>query len=266
MDKILVENYEVVACHGVNPEEKVNPQRFLISMEIESNFSMCAKNDNLDQTASYSAVCKIIKSFLSENSFDLIETIAVGLAKKVMVAFPVVKGVKVVVKKPDAPMKGNFDWVGVSTEKKWHKVYLSLGSNLGDRHGYLDLAVDELKGDDNFRFVRESSRIETAPYGGVADGTFVNSVVEVETVLSPYELLDAIHKIEEKGGRVRLERWGNRTLDVDILFYDDIIVGDEKLAIPHPDLANRDFVIIPLLELNENLVHPICKKRIKELK
>ena len=265
MDKILIENYEVVALHGVNPEEKVNPQRFLISCEIESDFSSCAKNDDINQTASYSAVCKLIKSFVGENSFDLIETIAVGLSRKILLAFPMIKSIKVTVKKPDAPMKGSFDYVGVSTEKSWHKVYLALGSNLGDKEGYLDLAIECINADDNFRNARESSRIETAPYGGVADEMFVNSVVEVETLYSPYELLDVIHVIEEKGERVRRERWGNRTLDVDILFYDDIIIGDERLAIPHPDLTNRDFVLLPMRELNENHVHPLYKKRIKDL-
>ena len=266
MDKIIIENYEVVALHGVNPEEKVNPQRFLISMEIESDFSRCSKSDDINQTASYSAVCKLIKSFVGENSFDLIETIASGLATKILLNFPIVKGVKVVVKKPDAPMKGVFDYVGVSTEKCWHKVYLSLGSNLGDKCGYLDIAVDEIKADSNFRNMRESTRIETAPYGGVADEVFVNSVVEVETLYTPYELLDVIHQIEEKGNRVRKERWGNRTLDVDIIFYDDIVVGDSELAIPHPDMHNRDFVLTPMKELNENLVHPLLNKRIKDLK
>ena len=149
MDKIIIENYEVVALHGVNPEEKVNPQRFLISCEIESEFSQCAKSDDINKTASYSAVCKMLKAFVGENSFDLIETIATLLASKILKSFPTVKGVQVVVKKPDAPMKGNFDYVGVSTYKAWHKTYLALGSNLGDKHGYLNLAVDCIREDDN---------------------------------------------------------------------------------------------------------------------
>ena len=264
MDKIIIENYEVVALHGVNPEEKVNPQRFLISCEIESEFSQCAKSDDINKTASYSAVCKMIKAFVGESSFDLIETIATLLATKILKSFPTVKGVQVVVKKPDAPMKGNFDYVGVSTYKAWHKTYLALGSNLGDKHGYLNLAVDCINEDDNFRNAKESTRIETAPYGGVADETFVNSVVEVETLYSPYELLDVIRDIEKQGDRVRLERWGNRTLDVDILFYDNLVIGEKDLAIPHSDLHNRDFVLVPMKELNENLVHPLYKKRIKD--
>lgn len=266
MDKILIENYEVVALHGVNPEEKVNPQRFLISCELETDFSKASKSDDLDQTASYSAVCKLIKSFVGENSFDLIETIAVRLSKRILLAFPVVKGVKVVVKKPDAPMKGVFDWVGVSTELRWHRTYLGLGSNMGDRVRYLDFAIDEIKADDNFRNLRESTRIESEPYGGIADMVFLNSVVEVETLYTPHELLKVVNEIERKGDRVRKERWGNRTLDVDILFYDDIIVDSPDLAIPHPDTHNRDFVLNPLKELNENMMHPFLRLRVKDLK
>lgn len=266
MDKILIENYEVVALHGVNPEEKVNPQRFLISCQLETDFSMASKNDNLDQTASYSAVCKLIKSFVGENCFDLIETIAVRLAKKIIMAFPVLTAVKVTVKKPDAPMKGVFDYVGVSTEIAWHRVYLGLGSNLGDRHSYLDLAINMMLSDDNFKDIRESSRIESEPYGGVADMVFVNSAVEAKTLYTPRQLLDVVHNIEKAGDRVRKERWGNRTLDVDILFYDNLVMDETDLAIPHPDTHNRDFVLKPLCELNENLMHPFLRRRVKDLK
>ncbi|MBO5982798.1 MAG: 2-amino-4-hydroxy-6-hydroxymethyldihydropteridine diphosphokinase, partial [Clostridia bacterium] len=98
------------------------------------------------------------------------------------------------------------------------------------------------------------------------DEMFVNSVVEVETLYTHYELLDAIHQIEQNGNRVRKERWGNRTLDVDIIFYDDIVVGDSELAIPHPDMVNRDFVLTPMMEMNENFVHTLLNKRIKDLK
>ena len=266
MDKIIIENYEVVALHGVNPEEKINPQRFLISCELETDFSLASKSDDLDKTASYSAVCKVIKSFVGENSFDLIETIAVRLAKKIILTFPVLAGAKVTVKKPDAPMKGVFDYVGVSTEIAWHRVYLGLGSNLGDRHGYLDLAINMMKEDDNFKDIRESTRVESEPYGGVADMVFVNSAVEARTLYTPRQLLDVVHSIEQAGDRVRGVRWGNRTLDVDILFYDNVVMDETDLAIPHPDTHNRDFVLNPLRELNENLMHPFLRRRVKDLK
>ena len=163
-------------------------------------------------------------------------------------------------------MKGIFDYVGVSTELAWHRVYLGLGSNMGDRQGYLDLAVNMLEGDDNFRSLRESTRIESEPYGGVADMVFVNSVIEAQTLYTPRQLLDVVHSIEKAGDRVRKERWGNRTLDLDILFYDDIVLDEPDLSIPHPDTHNRDFVLNPLRELNEYLMHPFLRKRVKDLK
>ncbi len=265
MDKILIENYEVVCCHGVNPEEKEIPQRFLVSCVIESDITRAAKSDEVDQTVSYSAVCKLIKAFLCENCFNLLETIAVRLSKKILTTFPIAKGVTVTVKKPDAPMKGNFDWVGVETTLKWHTAYLSIGSNLGDRKGYLDFAIKSLADDDNIKDVRESSRIETKPYGDVATQTFLNSAVEIKTLYSPFDLLDRLHEIEKNGDRVRFEHWGNRTLDMDIIFYDDLYVEADDLVIPHADMRNRLFVLEPLNELCPNKIHPVCGKRVYEL-
>ncbi|MBR2485709.1 MAG: 2-amino-4-hydroxy-6-hydroxymethyldihydropteridine diphosphokinase, partial [Clostridia bacterium] len=132
--------------------------------------------------------------------------------------------------------------------------------------GYLDLAVNMLEGDDNFRSLRESTRIESEPYGGVADLVFVNSVIDAQTLYTPRQLLDVVHSIEKAGDRVRKERWGNRTLDLDILFYDDIVLDEPDLSIPHPDTHNRDFVLNPLRELNEYLMHPFLRKRVKDLK
>lgn len=265
MSKVLIENYEITTCHGVNPEEKINPQRFLISCVVECDFSEAAKNDDIDKTVSYSAVCKTIKAVFGENCYNLIETLAVKTAKKILTSFDLATAVTVTVKKPDAPMKGTFDWVGVETSLSWHKAYLSLGSNTGDRAGYLDLAIDALTADENVKDVRESTRIETEPWGGVATEKFLNSAVEIKTLYTPRELLSAVHEIEEKGNRVRKERWGNRTLDLDIIFYDDLCVEDDDLIIPHPETCNRVFVLAPLDELCPNKIHPIYKKRVKEL-
>lgn len=265
MGKVLIENYEVVACHGVNPEEKTGPQRFLISCAIDCDVALATKSDNIDETVSYSAVCKLIKAFFCENCFNLLETLAVRLCKKILRTFDLATGVSVTVKKPDAPMKGTFDWVGVETSLSWHKAYLSLGSNLGDKSAYLDFAVNALKNDENVKDVRESGRIETEPYGGVATEKFLNSAVEIKTLYTPRELLDAIHEIENNGGRVRCERWGNRTLDIDIIFFDDLYLEDDDLVIPHPEMRYRKFVLLPLYELCPNKIHPVCGKRVYEL-
>ncbi len=266
---ILIENYEVTTCHGVNPEEKVEPQRFLISAKLSLDVSTAAKTDDIDKTVSYSAVCKLIKAFFLQESRNLLEYLALNTAKLILKKYPVC-AVEVTVKKPDAPMKGVFDWVGVTATVKRSTAYLSMGSNMGDREAYMNNAVQLLADNDDVFSVVESKRIATEPYGGVAKGEFVNSALKVETCLTADELLDLIHDIEKECGRVRKERWGDRTLDIDILFFDDEVRGEGDLILPHPDMENRDFVLKPLAEIAPYVVHTLMGKRVlqmlKELK
>lgn len=261
---VILKDFEVVACHGVNPEEKVNPQRFLFTVKVDETLPLCI-GDNIVNTVSYSAVKKVVKRVAEENSFDLIETLAYTVAKSVLLAFPLADSVDVLIKKPDAPMSGTFDYVAVETALKWTECYLALGSNEGDRNAYLDLAIKMLGEDDNIKDIKESERLYTEAYGGVATGEFVNSCVRLKTIYTPHELLAKIGEIEKAGDRVRTVRWGDRTLDVDIIFYGDEIVGDDDLVVPHPDMQNREFVLTPLLELCPNKAHPLLNKRVNEL-
>lgn len=265
MNKIILKDFEVKACHGCNPEEKTNPQRFLFTAEIFYDFSQAAKTDDLTKIISYSDVKKTLKSFCENNCFNLIETLATRSAELLLKKYPCQK-VVLTLKKPDAPMSGVFDYAAVQVEKEWHEVYLALGSNLGDKNAYLDFAISRLKADDNIKDVKESSRYSTAPYGGVATGEFVNSAVKISTLYSPFELLSVISQIETGGERVRSERWGNRTLDIDVIFYDDCVISANDLCVPHIDMQNRAFVLEPLCELCPNKLHPILKKRVCELK
>lgn len=263
--KIILKDYEIKACHGVNSEEKVCPQRFLFTAELCYDFSSASDCDDLTKTISYSAVKKTIKAFCEGNCFDLIETLAMRCAELLLKTYPA-NSVKLTVKKPDAPMSGVFDYVAVSVEMAWHKAYVALGSNIGDCNGYLDNAIKALCEDDNIKNLRESSRISSAPYGGVATEKFVNSVVEFDTLYTPQKLLAKLSEIEQNNNRTREVHWGNRTLDLDIIFYDDLICEDDNLCIPHPDMQNRSFVLEPLCELCKNKLHPILKKRVFELK
>lgn len=261
---VILKDYEIVACHGVNPEEKVNPQRFLFTVKVNEDLPL-GTLDDISNTVSYSAVKKIVKAIAEGESVDLIETLAYRVAKKVLLDFSLAESVSVKVKKPDAPMSGTFDYAAVEVSLEWQEIYLALGSNEGDRDAYLDLAVNMLKADDNFKEVEESMRIETEAYGGVATGDFVNSCVKAKTLYSPRELLKKIGDIESAGDRVRTVHWGDRTLDVDIIFYGDEIVGEDDLIVPHPDMQNREFVLGPLLHLCPNKLHPLLKKRVSEL-
>lgn len=145
-----------------------------------------------------------------------------------------------------------------------HKVFLALGSNLGDKSKNINEALERLR-DEGIKILKVSSIIETEPYGYKDQDNFLNAVCLVETDLSPHELLDILLKIEKEMGRVRTIRWGPRIIDLDIIFYDDLIISDDRLIIPHPDAHNRIFVMGPLSEIAPDFVHPILNKTVKEI-
>jgi 2-amino-4-hydroxy-6-hydroxymethyldihydropteridine diphosphokinase len=135
-------------------------------------------------------------------------------------------------------------------------AYLALGSNLGDRLQHLQRAVDLLGDEEGIRVVASSRVWETDPVGGPPQPRYLNAVVRVETDLEPRELLAACQRVESALGRVRIERWGPRTIDVDVLTYDDRIVDEPDLQVPHPRIAERAFVLAPLLELEPDPALP----------
>jgi 2-amino-4-hydroxy-6-hydroxymethyldihydropteridine diphosphokinase len=127
--------------------------------------------------------------------------------------------------------------------------YIGIGSNLGDRQGYIDKAIAALKAVKRVRVTRVSTIYETDPVGGIPQGPFLNGVIEIETTLDPRDLLKALNKIEHSLGRVRKEKNGPRTIDLDILYYGEEVVEDEGLTIPHPQICQREFVLRGLREL-----------------
>lgn len=144
-----------------------------------------------------------------------------------------------------------------------HDVFLSLGSNMGDRLGYIKGAIEALRHKSQVMTV--SPIYETSPYGNVEQGNFLNCVAYIKTVFSPFTLLEYIHKIEKALGRKRRIKWGPRTIDIDIVFYDKIILNTLELTIPHPDMQNRLFVLKPLADIAPQQYHPVLKKSVKDL-
>jgi 2-amino-4-hydroxy-6-hydroxymethyldihydropteridine diphosphokinase len=144
--------------------------------------------------------------------------------------------------------------VGAALSRARQRGYLGIGSNLGDRLAYLQLAVDELAHRSRIAVVAVSRVYETAPVGGPPQDAYLNAVVAIETDRDPTDLLNECQLIEERAERVRVERWGPRTLDVDVLLLDDWRVDLPDLTLPHPRMWERGFVLAPLRDVAPELV------------
>jgi 2-amino-4-hydroxy-6-hydroxymethyldihydropteridine diphosphokinase len=145
------------------------------------------------------------------------------------------------------------------------QVYLSLGSNMGDRYQFLKFAIDRLIEDEHISVIQNSSIYETAPIGFVEQEKFLNMVIEIKTAYSPVQLLESTQQIQSQAGRIDKFYWGPRTLDLDILLYDQENIKTEQLIIPHPRMFERGFVIIPLRELNSKLYFSSIEKSIEQV-
>ncbi|MDI6908039.1 MAG: 2-amino-4-hydroxy-6-hydroxymethyldihydropteridine diphosphokinase [Thermoanaerobacterales bacterium] len=149
-------------------------------------------------------------------------------------------------------------------------AYIGLGTNLGDRRANLDRALALLDAAPGVRVSRVASIYETAPVGYTAQPDFLNTVAEVETALAPADLLAVMQRIEDELGRVRTVRWGPRTIDLDLLLYDDLTLDNPALTVPHPRMAERAFVLVPLAELipdrilSDRAVRDLAREREKD--
>jgi 2-amino-4-hydroxy-6-hydroxymethyldihydropteridine diphosphokinase len=148
---------------------------------------------------------------------------------------------------------------------KTYRVFLGLGSNVGQREKFLNRAVAELKNIRDTRIVWTSSVYETDPVGKTDQPKFLNAAAEIETQLGPKELFSELKVIEQKLGRTTTERWGPREIDVDVLLYDGLVFQDDEVTVPHPEMEKRKFVLIPLKEIAPDLVHPISGMTMEEL-
>ncbi|MFC1517054.1 2-amino-4-hydroxy-6-hydroxymethyldihydropteridine diphosphokinase [Candidatus Margulisiibacteriota bacterium] len=145
------------------------------------------------------------------------------------------------------------------------EAYIGLGSNMTDRKNNLLSAIALLEKDPDLQLLEKSSLLETTPEGKTDQADFLNMVIKIKTSHSPQALLSSLLAIEQELGRVRKEKWGPRTIDLDILLFDDKIISTQELTIPHPFLAKRKFILRSLVELCPNRQHPVLKKTMLEL-
>lgn len=265
MDKIHIKDLEIIGFHGAIPEEKVLGQKFVLSFELDVDLRQAGKNDDLTKTVHYGELAQKVEEEFSKTSYDLIEKAAEEICEFVLLNYPLVKKVKLLLKKPWAPTRKHVEYVAVEIERKWNKVYIAAGSNLGDKEETLKEAIYIIDKRKDCVVTKVSNFYTTDPVGYEDQDQFVNCVFEINTLQTPSELMDTLLEVEKDFKRERIIRWGPRTLDLDIIFYNDIISYDEHILIPHPRAHERQFVMKPMCDINPYYVHPIYRKRVMDI-
>ncbi len=265
MDTINIYDLEVYAYHGVLPEENRLGQTFLVSATIYTDTSHAGQSDNLEESINYASVCSHISEYMTTHTFKLIESVVENMAKDLLLTYPLMQAITLEIKKPQAPIGLPLKTVSVKITRGWHTAYIAMGSNIGDREAYLNGAIDAITRDPNCEIVKTSDYITTEPYGYTDQDEFLNGVVKIRTLYSPYELLSFLQQLEQNANRVREIHWGPRTLDLDIIFYDNLVIDEDSLTVPHPDMSNRDFVLTPLNQIAPYYIHPVYNQSVHSL-
>lgn len=265
-DQIRIHDLEVYCNHGVYPEETFLGQKFLVDVILYTNTRPAGLSDQLEDSVNYGAVCQFIEEEMKCQNDKLLEKVAERISRGILKEFPLIKAVDFEIKKPWAPVMRHIEYASIKIFRERHHAYIGLGSNMGNREEYLRNAIKAIDSIEDTSIIKEASFIETEPYGYTDQDPFMNTVVCVETLKEPLELLHILQKIELDAGRTREIHWGPRTLDLDILLFDQQILTTPELVVPHPEIEKRMFVLESLCEIAPYEVHPLLQKRFLTLK
>jgi dihydroneopterin aldolase/2-amino-4-hydroxy-6-hydroxymethyldihydropteridine diphosphokinase len=266
MDKIYIRDLEIYGFHGVNQQEKDMGQRFLISLELFLSLNEAGASDDLNETINYAQVCIDVEREFKKKKYDLIEKAAEKLSEFILLNYKLVDRVIIKLKKPWAPIGKSLKYAAVEIDRGWHTAYIAIGSNVGDKEENLNSAIRIINNSFFTKIIKISNFYETEPVGYLDQDKFLNGALEVKTLLSPEKLIKFLLETEQNLKRERLIKWGPRTIDLDILLYDDIITTKSEIIIPHPRMHERLFVLQPLVDIAPYVMHPVLNKRIVELK
>lgn len=264
-DCITIDHLLVFGNHGVYSEETALGQKFYVTAKLFLDTRGAGLDDELEESVNYGTICKEINSFFKNHTYKLIEAVAEHLAAHLLLYDEKIGGVELTISKPWAPIGLPVDTVTVTIKRQWHTAFVALGSNIGNKAAYLLEAIDQLNQIKGCRIEKVSDFIVTEPYGGVEQDDFLNAVLKMETLMTPEELLIVLHSIEASNNRVREIHWGPRTLDLDIIFYDDEIYQSKDLVIPHVDMEHREFVLAPMCQIAPYYMHPVFRKSMKQM-
>lgn len=265
MDSIIIKDLEVYAFHGVNQQEKDLGQKFLLSLKMFLDLDKAAQNDDISRTVNYAELCLQIEDEFKAHKYNLIETAGEKLAEFILSKYNFIKGLKLVIKKPWAPIGRPVAYAAVEIHKFWHDAYIALGSNMGDRAGNIKKAINAIDNSIYCKVMKTSGNYETRPVGYTDQDNFINSAAHIRTMLKPEQLIKFLLGVEKDLKRERIVKWGPRTIDLDVLLYDNIISSCEDVIIPHPRMHERLFVLKPLSEIAPYILHPILNKRIIDI-
>ena len=266
MGHIGIRDLEVYAYHGVYPEEREKGQNFLVSADLYLDTWEAEHRDDLDASIHYGIVCEHIKDYMLREKHMLIERAASEICENLMLDFPKLKKVCVKLYKPEAPIPMNFGTVFVEVCREWKDVYIAVGSNMGDKEGNIRSAIQMLSETRGIQVEKVSTLLQTEPYGYTDQDVFLNGCLQVKTWLPPEVLLKRMQEIELLLHRERKIHWGPRTIDLDMILYGEEVIHTKDLAVPHPDMTNRRFVLDPLDEIGGWVWHPTEHKTIHQLK
>lgn len=264
-DQIKITDLEVFANHGVFPEENKLGQKFLVSAVLYTDTRKAGKTDDLTASIHYGEVSAFITKYMKEHTYQLLERVAETLTEEMLKSISGLCKIDLEIKKPWAPVGLPLKTVSVKISREWHTTYIALGSNIGDSETYLNEAVEKIGQIPTCTVEKVSSYLVTEPYGVTDQPDFLNACLKMRTLLYPEELLKELNRIEKEAGRERIIHWGPRTLDLDILLYDDIVLEEDDLCIPHVEMHKRSFVLEPLAEIAPYKRHPVYGKTVREM-